>query len=49
MREVLIPPLETIVVKGMVHLTTHSKYLSVVVPGTGYSEHIAMAQSFGVL
>ena len=46
----MIPPLGTTVVKGMVDLTTHSKYLSVVVePVTGYSEHIAMARSYGEL
>ena len=34
----------TIVVKGIGNLTTHSKYLSVVVePVVGYSEQIAMA------
>ena len=32
MREVVITPLETTVVNGMVNLTTHSKYLSAVEP-----------------
>ena len=46
----MIPPLGTTVVKGMVNLTSHSKYLSVVVePVTGYSEHIATARLYGVL
>ena len=50
MREVVIPSLGTTVLKGMANLTTHSKYLSVVVePVTGYSEHIATARSYGVL
>ena len=50
MREVVIPPLVTTVVKGIVDLTTHSKYfIVVVVPVTGYSEHIAMARSYGEL
>ena len=49
MREVVIPPLETTVVKCIANLTTHSKYLSVVVePVRGYSEHIAMVRSYGV-
>ena len=43
-------PLETPVVKGMANLTTHSKYLTIVVePVTGYSEHIAMTQTYGIL
>ena len=46
----MIPSMATTVVKGMVDLTTHSKYLIVVVePATGYSEHIAMARSYGEL
>ena len=41
---------ETTIVKGIVNLTTHSKCLSVVVkPVAEYSEHIAMARSYGVL
>ena len=45
----MIPSLGTTVVKGMANLTTHSKYLSVVEAVAGYSEHIAMARSYGVL
>ena len=48
MRKVMIPPLGTTGAKGMVNLTTHSIYLSVVVePVMGYSEHIVMARSYG--
>ena len=48
--EVVIPPFGTTVVKGIVNFATHSKCLNVVVePVTGYSEHIAMATSYGVL
>ena len=46
----MIPPFATTVEKGIVKLTTHSKYLNVIVePDTGYSEHIALARSYGVL
>ena len=45
----MIPPFESTVLKGIVNLTTHSKCLSVVEPVAGYSEHIAMTRSYGVL
>ena len=47
MREVVTPPLMTIVVTGMAGLKTHLNSLSVVVePAFGYSEHIAIARSY---
>ena len=50
MREIVILPFGITVVKGIVNLTIHSKCLNVVVElVTGYSEHIAMARSYGVL
>ena len=49
-RQVIIPPNGITVVKGNMNLMTHSKCLNVVVePVTGYSEHIAMTRSYGVL
>ena len=49
-REVLIPPFMTTVVKGIMNLMTHSKCMNVdVEPVTGYLDHIAMARSYGVL
>ena len=49
-REVMIPPSGTTVAKGIVNLTTHSKCLNVIVEQvTRYSEHIAIARSYGVL
>ena len=46
----MIPPVGTTVTKDMANLTTHSKYLSVVVERvTGYSKHIAMARLYGVI
>ena len=49
-KEVVIPPLGTTVVKGIVNLTTHSKCFNVVADQvTGYSEHTATARSYGVL
>ena len=40
----------TIIVKGIVNLTTHSKCVNVVVESVmGYSDHIATARSYGVL
>ena len=50
MKEVMIPPLMTTVVTGTMDLTTHSNSLNIFVePGFGYSEHIAMARSYGEL
>ena len=50
MKEVTIPPLMTTVVTGMMDPTTHSNSLNAVVePVFGYSEHIAMARSYGEL
>ena len=50
MREVLILPFVTTVVKGIAKLMTHSKHVNVVVkPVMCYSDHIAMARSYGVL
>ena len=50
MREVIIPPCVTTVVKGITNLTTHSKCMSVVVePVMGYLDHVAMARSDGLL
>ena len=50
MREVMTPPLMTIVVTGIADLTTHSNSLSVIVePIVGYSEHIATARTYGEL
>ena len=49
-REGVIPPLMTTVVTGMADLTIHSNSLSVIVePIFGYSEHIAMARTYGEL
>ena len=49
-REVLILPFLTTVVKGIMNLMTHLQCMNVVVqPVTRYSEHIAMAISYGVL
>ena len=49
-RDVLIPPFVTTVVKGITNLETHSKCMNVVVkPVTGYSDHIGKARSYGVL
>ena len=46
----MIPPFGTTVVKGIANLITYSKCLNVVVESvTGYSEHIAMARSYGLL
>ena len=48
-REVMIPPFGTTLVKGIANLITHLKCLNVIVePVTGYSEHIAMARSYGL-
>ena len=48
MKEVIIPPLMTTVVTSMIDLTAHLNSLNVVVePVFGYSEHIAMARSYG--
>ena len=44
----MIPPFGTTVVKGFMNLSVHSKSV-VVEPVAGYSEHIAMARSYGVL
>ena len=50
MREVVMPPLATIMVKGAVKLMRYSKCMNVVVePIVGYSDHIAIAGSYGVL
>ena len=50
MMEVMIPPFANTVVTGMADLATHPKNLSVVgEPVIGYSEHIAMARSYGEL
>ena len=50
MREVVIPPFGTTVVKGIANFTTHSKCLSVLLEAVAeYSEHITMARSYGVL
>ena len=50
MRQVMIPPVVTTVVKGIVHFTTQSKCMNAVVePVMGYSDHITMASSYGVL
>ena len=49
-REVIIPPFGTTVVKGITNLATHSKCFNVVVePVMGYSEHFAMARSLWVI
>ena len=49
MREVIIPPLMTTVITGMVD-PAYSKSLSIIgEPIIGYSEHIAMARSYGEL
>ena len=46
----MIPSFGITIVKSLVNLTTHSKCLNVVVePVTGYSEHISIAKSYGVL
>ena len=48
-REVIILPFTTIVVKGIVNVMTHSKCVTVVVqPVMGYLYHITMARSCGV-
>ena len=50
MREDMIPPFGTTVVKDIANLTMHSKCLGVdIEPGAGYSEHIAVARSYGIL
>ena len=50
MKEVMIPPLTTIVVTGMADLTTHLNSLNVVVePVFGYFKHTNMARSYGEL
>ena len=50
MREVVILPLKTTVVKGMVNLKMHSKHMNVVIePQVGYCDHIAMARLYGIL
>ena len=50
MREVVILPFAIIVVKGIVNLMMHSKYVNIIVePIMGCSNHIAMARSYGVL
>ena len=50
MREVVIPPFVTIMVKGIANFTMHSKHVNVVVESfMGYSDHITTAQSYGVL
>ena len=49
-REVVIVPFMTTVVKGITNLRTHSKCVNVVVkPVLGYSDHIAMARSYEVI
>ena len=49
-REVMILPFLTTVAKGIMNLTTHSKWLNVVVELVmGYSDHIAKARSYEVL
>ena len=49
-REVIILPFMTTVVKGIANLRTHSKCVNVLVePLRGYLDHIAMATSYGVL
>ena len=48
MREVMIPPFETTVVKGIVNLTTHSKCLSVVVePAAGIQNTLLWPDCMG--
>ena len=48
-REVIILPFCTTVVKGIINLMIHSKYLNVVVqPVLRYSEHNAITRSFGI-
>ena len=50
MRDVVIPPFVTVMVKGVAKLTTHSKYMNVVIePIVGYLDHIAMARSYEIL
>ena len=47
-REVIIPPFMTTVVKGIVNLMAYSKYVNVVVkPVTGYLDHTATARLYG--
>ena len=49
-REVIVQPFMTTIVKGITNLMTHSKCMNVVAePFRGYSDHIAMARSYGVL
>ena len=49
-REVIIPPFVTTMVKGITNLMTHSKCVNVIVePVTGYLDYIAMARSYGLL
>ena len=50
MQKVMILPLATIMWKGATKLTTHSKYMTVIVePVVGYSDHVATARFYGVL
>ena len=50
MRELVIPPLVIIMVKGIANLMTHSKCMNVVIePIAGYLDHIATSRSYGVL
>ena len=50
MREVVILPFRTTIVKGIANLMMHSQCVNVVVkPVTGYSDYTAIARSYGVL
>ena len=50
MREVVILPFATFMVKSIVNLTMHSKHMNVVVEQVmGYLDHTAMARSYGIL
>ena len=50
MREFVIPPFVTNIVKGVAKFTTHSRHINAVIePIVGYSAQIAMARSYGVL
>ena len=50
MRDVIILPFVTTVVKGFANLMTHSKHVNLVVePVMGHSDNIAMTRSYGVL
>ena len=48
-REVVLPPFMTVMVKGVAKLMAHSKCMNVVIkPIMGYSDHIATARSYGI-